>query len=59
MYEHYKSVRQPAHVVAASAVFRADPIVTARMSAALDSLELSPDRYEILVGTSITIWTRC
>jgi DNA-binding MarR family transcriptional regulator len=48
VYEHYKGVRRPAHVVAASAVFRADKIVTSKMSAALNSLDLSPDRYEIL-----------
>lgn len=48
VYGHYRGVRRPAHVVAASAVFRADKIVTAKMSAALSSLELSPDRYEIL-----------
>lgn len=45
---HYAKVRRPAHVVAASAVFRADKIVTAKMAAALEGLELTPDRYEIL-----------
>jgi len=48
VYQHYKGVRRPGHVVAASAVFRADKIVTAKMGAALNSLDLSPDRYEIL-----------
>jgi DNA-binding MarR family transcriptional regulator len=45
---HYSSVRRPAHVVAASATFRADKIVTAKMATALDTLKLTPDRYEIL-----------
>lgn len=46
--KHYGSLRRPGHVVAASAVIRADKIITAKMATALGALDLNPDRYEIL-----------
>jgi DNA-binding MarR family transcriptional regulator len=46
--EHYGDGRMPNHVVAASAVFRAEKIIKAKMAAALASLDLAPDRYQVL-----------
>lgn len=40
--------RMPNHVVAATAVFRAEKIIKAKMAAALSSLDLAPDRYQVL-----------
>ena len=38
----------PNHLVAASAVFRAEKIIKAKMAAALSELDLAPDRYQVL-----------
>jgi DNA-binding MarR family transcriptional regulator len=48
VHEHFASVRSPRRVVAASAIFRANKIITARMDAALTSLDLTTARYELL-----------
>lgn len=40
--------RMPNHVVAATAVFRAEKIIKAKMAAALSDLDLAPDRYQVL-----------
>jgi DNA-binding MarR family transcriptional regulator len=40
--------RMPNHVVAATAVFRAEKIIKAKMAAALADLDLAPDRYQVL-----------
>jgi DNA-binding MarR family transcriptional regulator len=51
---NYSRVRRPNLAVAATAVFRAEKILTAKMGTALDALELSPDRYEILALLNYT-----
>lgn len=38
----------PNHVVAATAVFRAEKIIKAKMATALAPLDLAPDRYQVL-----------
>jgi DNA-binding MarR family transcriptional regulator len=40
--------RMPNHVVAATAIFRAEKIVKAKMAAALADLDLAPDRFQVL-----------
>lgn len=46
--EHFQSVRSPRRVVAASAIFRANKIVSARMEAVLGKLDMTTARYELL-----------
>ena len=48
VHEHFGSVRSPRRVVAASAIFRANKIVTARMEAVLGELDMTTARYELL-----------
>jgi DNA-binding MarR family transcriptional regulator len=48
VHEHFASVRSPRRVVATSAVFRANKIVTARMDAVLGEVDLTTARYELL-----------
>ena len=51
---NYSKARRPNLAVAATAVFRAEKILTAKMGTALNALELSPDRYEILALLTYT-----
>jgi DNA-binding MarR family transcriptional regulator len=44
----YGEARRPAHILGASAIFRASKIITAKMNVALSTLDLSPDRYAML-----------
>jgi DNA-binding MarR family transcriptional regulator len=44
----YGEGRRPAHILGASAIFRASKIVSSKMNVALSALDLSPDRYAIL-----------
>jgi len=48
VHEHFGSVRSPRRVVATSAVFRANKIITGRMDAVLSTLDLTTPRYELL-----------
>jgi DNA-binding MarR family transcriptional regulator len=48
VHEHFASVRSPRRVVAASAIFRANKIINARMDSALATLDLTTARYELL-----------
>ena len=45
---HFMDTARPPLVVAASAIFRANKIVYAKMAAALSTLDLAPDRYQVL-----------
>ena len=48
VHEHFGDVRSPRRVVAASAIFRANKIVNARMEAVLGELDMTTARYELL-----------
>lgn len=48
VHEHFSAVRSPRRVVAASAVFRANKILTGRFDALLATLDLTTARYELL-----------
>jgi DNA-binding MarR family transcriptional regulator len=48
VHEHFAAVRSPRRVVATSAIFRANKILTARMDAVLGTLDLTTARYELL-----------
>jgi DNA-binding MarR family transcriptional regulator len=45
---HLGDAHMPNHVVAATAVFRAEKIIKTKMAAALSDLDLAPDRYQVL-----------
>jgi DNA-binding MarR family transcriptional regulator len=48
VHEHFGAVRSPRRVVATSAVFRANKILTARFDTVLGALDLTTARYELL-----------
>ena len=48
VHQHFAAVRSPRRVVASAAIFRANKIVTARMDAVLNALDMTTARYELL-----------